>query len=95
MNLGAQSTGVHVEATKYPPCACGHAFAAHCCEGWHPVGNEPCTCRGYQPHGRIEWLGLRAKSYPAGMAFGKRLACQALWAVEKRIQGWRERLERR
>lgn len=91
--LTAQSTGVHLDVTKYPPCSCGHAFGAHACQAWHPVGKEPCTCHAYSAHGRIEWLGTRAISYPSGMPLLRRLSCQVLWAIESRIQMWRERIE--
>ena len=93
MHLTTQSTAIHVEATKFPPCSCGHAYTAHHCQAFAPVGREPCECHGYSAHGRIEWLGVRAKTYAGSMPFFRRMACEMLWTAELRIQRWRERLE--
>lgn len=81
-----QSTGIEVSAMVYPACAvCGKAY--------NPT-HIPAGCTGYVPSGPVRDLGTRAKSYPSGMPLLRRLACEAIWAVERRVKVLRERIER-
>ena len=83
MNV-AQSQGVSIAATVYPGCVCGRPYAQHSVAG----------CAGYRPVRPVEHLGTRAFVPPASLGWSRRRLCRMIWAVEYRLQGWRERLAR-
>jgi len=83
MSFGAaQSQGVVIKATRWPPCECGEAY------GLHVVG----ACHGYRPSKPVEDLGTRGYMPPLSLALWRRIVCVSIWAVEHRLQGWRERI---
>jgi hypothetical protein len=82
-SVARQGHGIAVTARVFPVCECGLPYASH----------VPNGCVGYRPVRPVQDLGLRAYVPAFGGLAG--LACRALWAVEWRFQGLRERIERR
>jgi hypothetical protein len=84
--VGYQGQGVVIEAVIWPACECGEPYGTHI----PPAVN----CAGYRPVRAVEHLGTRAYRPPRGYPLWKRIACATIWAVEVRLQGWREALAR-
>jgi hypothetical protein len=83
--FASQGVGVSLRATRWPPCECGVAYGLH-------RGGE--SCQGYRPTAPVEDLGVRGYAPRPTMPLPRKALCLLLWAVERRTQGWRERLDR-
>lgn len=81
--LGAQGVGVTLKAVRYPPCHCGAAYGLHV---------APTGCNGYRPTAPVEDLGTRGYVPALSLAVWRRIVCVSIWAVERRLQGCRERI---
>lgn len=86
--IAQQGQGLVVRAVVYPACKCGAAYTAHV-----PTGAT--DCQGYQPVRPIVDLGTRAYASNPSLPLLARIGCEVAWRVERRLQGWRERLDRR
>ena len=77
---GHLGSHITVSARVMPACYCGRPVSDHGC--------ATTGCQAYAPSRPIEEIGTRAYHHWHWI-------CRVLWAVEVRIQGWRERAERR
>jgi len=85
-SIAAQAQGVEIKATRWPKCLCGRPYGEHRADSPH--------CQGYRPDGYVEDLGTRAYRPSKALPLARQLACGMIWVVERRLQGWRERLGR-
>lgn len=83
IGIGQERTTVQISAVVFPPCICGASWRVH--------GVTSRGCEGYQPARPIEDLGTRVYQAPGFLPWWKRMLCNAAWAIEFRLQGWRER----
>ena len=93
----AQHAGAEVSHTVFPACACGHAYGAHRCAGWHPldgVENDACACTLYAPSGQVEELTSVYRPWTTTRG-ARRWTCLACWWLERQARTLRRRLERR
>lgn len=96
--LAQQRTGADITHVVWPACQCGHAFAAHCCQGWHPLMSGPehdkCSCLSYAPNGQVEEFTAVYRPWDTTRGM-RRLACRACWWLERRARRWRHTWERK
>ena len=92
----AQQTGAELSHTVYPACACGHAYGAHACAGWHPLtaaAADVCTCTGYSPNRPVTEFTAVYRPWTTTRGL-RRWACLSCWWVEQTARLWRRRWER-